>query len=230
VALVVAVPISVATALMINEYGPRSLRRSLIALVDLLAALPSLIFGLWGLRYLSSHVFGTTRWLSRHADFIPFFRTPQQLYGNSLFLCGLVVSVMIVPIMTSVSREVMSQVPREQCEAALALGGTRWAMVTEVILPYARKGIVGGALLGLGRALGETIAILLILGGSNTLWSHILSPGGGAVSSLIAREFSSLPPQGDSALSLAGLMLFAMTLVISLAARAIVGRKAPALS
>ncbi len=226
VALVVAVPVSVATALMINEYGPRRLRRFLIALVDLLAALPSVIFGLWGLRYFSAHVFGTTKWLSHHADFIPFFRAPQETYGNSLFVCGLVVSVMVVPIITSISREVMAQVPREQCEAALALGGTRWAMVTEVILPFARKGIVGGALLGLGRALGETIAVLLILAGNNTVWLHILSPGGGAISALIAEKFTDLPPQGDSALSLAGLTLFAVTLVISLAARAIVGRKA----
>jgi len=226
VALAIALPVSVATALMINEYSPRRVRRFLVGLVDLLAAVPGLIFGLWGLRYFSGHVFGTTKWLSHHANFIPIFRSPEATYGNSLFICGLVVSVMVVPVITSVCREVMSQVPREQCEAALALGGTRWAMITEVILPSARKGIVGGALLGLGRALGETIAVVLILGGGNTLWLHILSPGGGTIPALIVNQFAAVPQQGESALDLAGLTLFATTLVITLTARAIVGRRA----
>lgn len=227
IALIVAIPVSIATSLMINEYSPRRVRRSLIALVDLLAAFPSLIFGLWGLRYFSGHVYGTTKWLSHHANFIPFFRTPQAAYGDSLFVCGLVVSVMVVPVMTSITREVMAQVPRDQCEAALALGGTRWAMVTEVILPTSRKGIVGGALLGLGRALGETIAVILILSNNNALWLHILSPGGGSISALIASEFRGVPRMGESALDLGGLALFATTLVITLVARSIVGRRGP---
>jgi phosphate transport system permease protein len=224
IALVLALPVSVATALMINEYAPVRVRGGLTALVDLLAAVPSLIFGLWGLRLLSTQVYGLSQWLSHHADFIPLFRVPEGNYGNSIFVCSLVVAAMIVPIVTSISREVMAQVPREQCEAALALGGTRWGMVTEVILPFARRGIVGGALLGLGRAMGETIAVALILAGNNTLWSHILAPGGGTISALIAQQFTGLPARGQSALVLAGLTLFTATLLVNLAARAVVAR------
>jgi phosphate transport system permease protein len=225
VALVPALAVSVATALLINEYAPVWMRGALTALVDLLAALPSVIFGLWGLRLLSTEVDGLSRWLSHHADFIPIFQVPQGNYGNSIFVCSLVVAAMIVPVIASIGREVMAQVPRDQCEAALALGGTRWGMVTDVILPFARRGIVAAALLGLGRAMAETIAVALILAGNNTLWRQILAPGGGTISALIAQQFTGLPARGQSALILAGLTLFAATLLVNLAARALVVRR-----
>lgn len=227
VALGIAIPVSVGTALALTEYLPHTLRRPLISLIDLLAALPSLVFGLWGLRVLSTEVFGTTVWLSHHADFIRIFQVPDGTYGNSLFVCGLVVSVMVTPIITSITREVMAQVPRDQCDAALALGGTRWSVATEVILPFSRAGILGASLLGLGRAMGETIAVLLILAGNNTLWSHLLTPGGGSTSALIAQQFTSLPSRGQSALSAAGLILFTAILIINFAARAMVARGHP---
>ncbi len=223
-ALVVALPISISAALMINEYAPRWARRGLTSLIDLLAVLPSLLYGLWGLEVLSPEAYGVTTWLSHHADFIPIFREPDVTYGNSIFLCGLVVGIMIVPIVTSVSREVMSQAPRDACEAALALGGTKWGMVTDVILPFARNGILGGVLLGLGRALGETVAVLLILSQTNLVHTHILGPGGGDIPALIANLFVGLPHLGKSALTLAGLLLFATILVINFVARRIVGR------
>jgi phosphate transport system permease protein len=223
-ALLVALPVSLAAGLAINEYAPRWARRWLTALVDLLAVVPSLIYGLWGLKVLSPESAGVSIWLSHHASFIPFFREPDTTYGESIFLCGLVVGIMIIPIVTSVSREVMSQAPREACEGALALGGTKWGMVTDVILPFARNGILGGVLLGLGRALGETVAVLLILSQTNTIHWNILGPGGGQIPALIANLFFSLPPLGKSALTLAGLLLFVTILGINVAARRVVGR------
>jgi len=224
-ALVVGVPVSIAAALTINEYAPLSLRRPLTAVIDLLAVLPSLLYGLWGLLVLAPESYGFTVWLSHHAAFIPLFRVPENdTYGASMFLCGLVVGIMIIPIVTSVSREVMAQAPRDACEAALALGGTKWGMITDVILPFARNGILGGVLLGLGRALGETVAVLLILSQSNLVHLRILGPGGGQVSALIANLFTSLPSLGKSALTLAGLLLFVTILVLNFIARAVVGR------
>ncbi len=223
-AVCVALPVSISAALMINEYAPRWSRRSLTAVIDLLAVLPSLLYGIWGLKVLSPEAYDVTAWLSHHADFIPFFREPDTTYGNSIFLCGIVVGIMIIPIVTSVSREVMSQAPRDACEAALALGGTKWGMVTDVILPFARNGILGGVLLGLGRALGETVAVLLILSQTNIVHTHILGPGGGDIPALIANYFVTLPPLGKSALTFAGLLLFATILVVNFIARRIVGR------
>jgi phosphate transport system permease protein len=231
-ALVLALPVSVATALMINEYAPRQLRKTLVGIVDLLATVPSIVYGFWGLVALSTYINGPTKWLGDHAGFIPLLRSPQAgTYGNSIFLCGVVVAVMIIPIITSITREVMSQVPRETCEAALALGGTKWGMVTDVVLPFSRNGIVGGALLGLGRALGETMAVVIILSSAHVLTLSILGPAGlGSVAKLIADFFETSPPITRSALILAGLTLFATTLGVNLVARVIVGRagkKAP---
>jgi phosphate transport system permease protein len=219
IALVVAVPISLSAALMINEYAPRWAKRWLTSTVDLLAILPGLLYGLWGLKVLSSEVFGVTKWLSNYASFIPLFREPDKTFGNSIFVCGLVLGVMIIPIVTSVSREVMAQAPREACEAAVALGGTKWGMVTDVILPFARNGILGAVLLGFGRALGETVAVLLILSQDNLLRSHILGPGGGQIPALIADLFTSVPALTKSALTLAGLLLFVTILVLNFVAR-----------
>jgi phosphate transport system permease protein len=223
-ALFVAVPISLCAALMINEYAPRKARRFLTALIDLLAVLPSVLYGIWGLEVFTSQSYGVTVWLSTHASFIPLFRDPSQTYGNSIFLCGIVVGIMIIPIVTSVSREVMAQAPRDACEAALALGGTKWGMVTDVILPFARNGILGGILLGLGRALGETVAVLLILSQTNLIHGQILSPGGGDIPALIANFFVSVPDLSKSALTLAGLLLFSTILVINFIARRVIGR------
>ncbi len=222
-ALLVAVPISIACALMVNEYAPARIRRPLTAIIDLLAALPSLIYGVWGLIALSTQVYGTTNWLGAHFAFIPIFIIDGPV-GNSIFLCGLVVGVMCIPIVTSISREVMSQVPRDACEAALALGGTKWGMVTDVVLPFARPGIIGGALLGLGRALGETIAILLILSQTNVIQTHILVRGGADIPALIAQDFTSVDTPTKQALALAGLLLFATVLTMNVLARAIVKR------
>jgi phosphate transport system permease protein len=231
-ALLIALPVSIALALMINEYTPKGARRTLTSVIDLLAVLPSVLYGLWGLIVLGPEIDSTTRWISVHLSFVPVFQVaPGDPIGNSIFVCGIVVGIMAVPICTSVIREVMSQAPREACEAALALGGTKWGMVTDVILPFSRNGILGGALLGLGRALGETVAVLLVLSQTNVLHSKILTPGGGQIPALIAQDFTSVPDLGKSALTVAGLLLFITILVLNLAARKVIaGRPQAAFS
>jgi phosphate transport system permease protein len=224
IGLVVAVPLAVGVSLFVNEYAPRRLAGLLTTLVDLLAAIPSIVYGMWGLYWLQPHLMGTSRWLSDHLGFIPFFRTNRAIFESSMFVCGLVVAVMILPIIASVTREVFSQCPRVTCEGALALGGTRWGMIRTVVLPFGRSGVVGAAMLGLGRALGETIAIALILSMDFRVTSHVLSPGGGSVAALIANFFPEAGKQGRQALIAAGLALFVMTLLVNMGARAVVSR------
>jgi phosphate transport system permease protein len=226
IALLFAVPISLATALGINEYVPRRVRTPLVALVDLLAAVPSLVYGFWGKAFLANHVFHTSQFLGHDAPFFPLFRLTGTGKNTvfSEFDAGLVVAIMVLPLMTAVAREVMSQTPREDCEAALALGGTRWGMITDVIMPFSRNGIVGGAMLSFGRALGETIAVSLILSADNKLTSHILQPDGGSVSALIATQFAGASKMVQSALTFAALTLFAITLSVNLFARMVIAR------
>jgi len=226
VAVVFALPVSVATALMINEFAPQWMRKWLTALIDLLATVPSIVYGFWGLEALTHWVKGPSAWMVAHLGFIPLFRTTEAgNYENSIFICGLVVSIMIIPVITAITREVMAQTPREACEAALALGSTRWGMITDVVLPFSRSGIVGGTLLGLSRALGETIAVLLILSsGSNALTASIMGPTGSSVAQQIGCCFVTSSAHGRSELVLAGLTLFATTLIFSLGGRLIVQR------
>lgn len=230
VALVAALPVAIGSALFINEYAPRRLQKPLTSLLDLLAAVPSLIYGMWGAYWLMPRIDGTTRWVTDHLGFIPFFDTDRDFFGRSIFMCGLIVGLMILPIIASVAREVLSQTPRVRCEAALALGGTRWGMIRAVILPFGRSGLVGAAMLGLGRAMGETIAVALILSIDFRVTNQILSPGGGSVAGLIANNFGDAGPSGRSALIAAGLALFVVTLLVNLGARVIVNRarKGPA--
>jgi phosphate transport system permease protein len=226
-ALVLALPVSLGTALFVNEYAPRRLSGALTTLIDLLAAIPSLIFGMWGLTYLQPHLEGTSRWLSDHLGFVPLFSTSRPVFGSSMFVCGLVVALMIVPIITSVTREVLSQAPRATCEAALALGGSRWGMIRRVLLPYGRSGIVGASMLGLGRAMGETIAIALILSFNYRITAHVLEPGGGSIAGLIANGFPEAGDAGRHALVAAGLALFVLTLAVNTVARLVVRKSAP---
>jgi phosphate transport system permease protein len=224
IALTIAVPVSVAAAIYINEYAPRRLRRALTLVTDLLAAIPSLIFGMWGLYYLQPKLGGIFHWLTDYVGWLPLFKTNTANLIRSPMMAGIVLSLMIIPIVTSVSREVMSQVPRVDVEGALALGGTRWGSVRRVILPYGRSGIVGAAMLGLGRALGETIAVALILSLSYRPTSHLLEPGGGSVAALIANNFNESQEMGRKALVAAGLALFVLTLAVNMGARLVVNR------
>jgi phosphate transport system permease protein len=227
VAMVLAVPLGVGMALFINEYAPARLRSPLTSIVDLLAALPSLLFGIWALYALQSHLTPIAGFLSQHLSAIPFLRLEAgDGRVDSSFIAGCVVAMMILPIITSVTRDVMAQVPREQCEGALALGGTRWGMIREVILPFARGGIVGASLLGFGRALGETIAVALIIAPQINANTHILTTGASSVAAHIAIHFGEAGPLERSGLVAAGLALFLLTLVVNLLARLIVVRKA----
>jgi phosphate transport system permease protein len=223
IALVIAVPVSISTAVFVNEYLPSKIQKAFVSVLDLLAAIPSLIFGLWGLFFLQPHLNGVSRWFSDWLSFIPIFKT-NEIYGSSMFNAGVVLALMIVPIIASISRAVIAEVPRSLCEAALALGGTRSGMVRQVVLPYSRGGLVGASMLGLGRALGETIAIALILSFDFTVSGRILQPGGASVAGTIALRFPEALENGRSALSAAGLALFVLTLLVNSAARGVVAR------
>jgi phosphate transport system permease protein len=217
-------------ALFINEYAPPKIRNPLTSVIDLLAALPSLLFGMWGFFALQSRLVPAARWLADHLGAIPIFSLtrPDAVLAQSSFVAGIVVGIMIIPIITSVSRDVMAQCPREQCEGALALGGTRWGMIRDVILPFGRSGIIGAALLGFGRALGETIAVALIISIVFKANFNILERGAGSVAALIATRFGEASSLERSGLVAAGLALFIVTFGVSLLARKIVGRAAGA--
>ena len=225
-AVAIAAPISLATALMINEYAPRQMKPVLTGVIDMLATVPSIVYGFWGLLLISNLQAAPARWLVDHASFVPIFRTPSPgQYVKSIFACGLICAVTIIPIITSISREVMAQTPRDVCEAALGLGSTRWGMVTDVILPFSRNGILGAVLLGIGRGLGETMIVVLVLSQGNHLTSALMGPGGlGSIAAQITENFVASSVIYKSALILLGLVLFATTLVINIVARLIVER------
>ena len=230
IAVVVATPVSVATALMINEYAPRWLRPALVWVIDLLATVPSIVYGFWGLLVVSPGWGGPARWLETHFGFIPILRNPTPgatavEYGHSILIVGVICAVTVIPIITSISREVMSQAPRDVCEAALGLGGTRWGMVTDVILPFSKQGIFGAVLLGFGRGLGETMIPVIILSAAPSLTVATNGPNGlGTIPKQITESFVNSNHAGQNALILLALILFAVTLGIAGMARTIVSR------
>jgi phosphate transport system permease protein len=226
IAVGIATPISFATALMINEYAPKRMKPILTAVIDLLATVPSIVYGFWGLLLISGLQAKPARWLVEHMGYVPIFRTLSPgFYVKSIFACGLICSVTIIPIITSISREVMAQAPREVCEAALGLGGTRWGMVTDVIFPFARNGILGAVLLGIGRGLGETMIPAIVLSTRNLLTSAVLGPGGlGSIARQIAQNFADSSQIYKEGLVLLGLVLFVTTLVVNVLARIVAQR------
>lgn len=233
VAIVISFPLALFTALYISEYAPRRLRRTLVTVIDLMAAVPSVIYGLWGVYTLQPAVHDLSRWLNSHLGFLPFFQVDanprdalwdQPMYEHSMFIAGLAVSMMALPMACSIMREVFSQTPQGEREAALALGGTRWGMIRSVVLPFGRGGIIGGTMLGLGRALGETVAVSLILSPTFDITDHILQKGGNTISALIALRFGDASPTQLSVLLAAGFVLFLMTIVVNTIAGMIVAR------
>jgi phosphate transport system permease protein len=234
VAVIVAVPLSMAAALYISEYAPRRLRRLLIAIIDLMAAIPSVVFGLWGAFFLQWRVISLSRWISDWFGWIPVFKVngvtrhdplaTSTVYTSSTFIAGLVVALMVAPIACSIMREGFTQAPIGEREGAYALGATRWGMIRSVVLPFGRGAVIGGTMLGLGRALGETVAVVMIISPRFVIQPRILENGTSSVSSLIALRYGEASPFGISALMAAGLALFALTLVINFAAAAIVAR------
>jgi phosphate transport system permease protein len=228
IALLVAVPVALAAAIFISEYAPYRIRRGLIALIDLMAAIPSILFALWGFFFLMPRFIGTERWLADHLGFLPFFRVPGPFFPgnfeNSMFLAGLVVSLMIIPIVTSISREVFSQAPTGEREAAYALGSTRWGMIRTVVLPYGRGGVIGAVMLGFGRAMGETIVVATILSQKFIIAWQVLQSGGNSIAALIAQDATESSAQEVNALIAAGLVLFVVTLLVNALAGVIVSR------
>jgi phosphate transport system permease protein len=234
VAIVAAVPLAMGTALYISEYSPRWLQRWLITGVDLMAAVPSVVYGLWGFFFLQWRVVPLSRWISDWFGWIPLFKVDgvqrndplatQTVYTSSTFIAGLVVALMVTPIACSVMREAFGQAPAGEREGAYALGATRWGMIRSVVLPFGRGAIVGGTMLGLGRALGETIAVVMIISPVFRIQPHILQNGTSSVSSLIALRYGESSPFGISALMAAGVALFALTLVVNFLAAMIVAR------
>ncbi|MDH6141488.1 MULTISPECIES: phosphate ABC transporter permease subunit PstC [Kitasatospora] len=229
IALCFAVPVSLVAALFISEYAPQRIRRVLISVVDLMAAVPSIIYGLWGFFFLQPRVIGLVSWTARHlGPVLPFLKVRTGDYGtsytSSTFMAGLVVSLMITPIITSLSREVFSQAPQGEREGAYALGSTRWGMIRAVVLPFGRGGVIGAVMLGFGRAMGETIAVALIISPAFKFTGHILEAGANSISSLIVLRFSESDGLSLSALMAAGLALFAVTLVVNVLAGLVVSR------
>lgn len=224
IAILIAVPFAIATALFIEYYAPKALRTVLTALLDLVAAIPSVIFGIWGYAVLLPIVEDWSVPLERWLDFIPVFDVPSGIFGRSPFLAGLLLALMITPIVTSVAREVYGQAPRDLVDASYALGGTRWGAIRNVVLPFGRSGLVGGAMLGLGRALGETVAVYLTLNLVFDINFRILGSAGGNVASLIATKFGEATAYELKGLMAAGLVLFLVTLLVNFMATIIVNR------
>jgi phosphate transport system permease protein len=224
IAVILGVPVAIGTALFLTEYAPVRTRRIFIALVDLGAAVPSIIFGIWALKEFQPQITGTNNWIVNHLAWIPIFKAQRAPFNGSFFVAGLIVGMMIVPIVASVCREVFSLAPPGEREGALALGATRSQMIRTVVLPFGRGGMIGASMLGLGRALGETIAVSLILGGGFVISPRIMQHGGTTVASFIASVFGSGGKLGTSDLLMLGFVLFVFTLIVNVVASMVVNR------
>jgi phosphate transport system permease protein len=234
VAVTIAVPLATGVALYISEYAPGRVRGMLINVVDLMAAVPSVVYGLWGVTLMQVQLIPVAQWLSVNLGWIPFLSvsgtdpnnplSSETVYKSSTFDAGVVVAMMIMPIICSVMREGFSQAPLGEREGAYALGATRWGMIRVVVLPFGRGAMIGGTMLGLGRALGETIAILMIITPVFAIQTEILRTGAISVSSLIALRWGEASPFSLAALMAAGLALFALTLVVNFVASAVINR------
>lgn len=222
IALVFAVPVAVGLALFLTQYAPKTVRAPLTVLVDLMAAIPSIVYGLWGYFVLMPHAIYWAKLIHKWLGWIPLFDVPAPLFERSPFIAGLVLAVMIVPIITAVSREVFSQAPRDRIEAAYALGASKWAAIRAVVIPHGRAGVVGGAMLGLGRALGETVAVYLVLNIVFDINLKVLASAGGSVASMIVNKFGEATEFEVQGLMAAGLVLFLLTLAVNLLADLIV--------
>jgi len=225
IALIFGVPVAVGTALYLTETCPLRIRAVLGGVIDLLAAVPSVVYGLWGFTVLGPRLVPVEKWVSNTFSFIPFIGPPPSgtvAIGN-YFIAGLILAIMILPIVSALSREVLNTVPPEHKEAALALGATRWEMIRMAVLPYAKSGIAGGAMLGLGRAIGETIAVVTVIGNAPVIGKTLFSQGY-TLAAVIANEFGEATGLHRSALFACGLVLFVLTLIVNLVARYIVTR------
>jgi phosphate transport system permease protein len=225
IALIIGVPVAVGVALYISQYAPRAVARPLAYVVDLLAAVPSVVFGLWGAIYLSPNLVPLSKFLNRYFGWIPLFASTNQTYGKSVLVASVVLAVMLLPIVAAISREVFVQTPKDHLEGALALGATKWEMIRIAVLPYGKSGVISAVVLGFGRAVGETIAVALVLSSTYGISWHILDPGGNTIAANIANRWGDASDSiSQGALIASGLVLFAITLVVNFGARAIIRR------
>lgn len=223
-AVLIAIPISVAAAIFLSFYAPSSVRNFLVSTIDLMAAFPSILFGFWGLFVLMPSAEYWAKLINKYLGFIPFFEVEPRFFTRSPFIAGVVLAIMIIPIITSISREIFSQTPLDRIQAAYALGATRWNVIRTVAIPYAKGGIVGGSMLGLGRAMGETVAVYTVLNIVYQINWNVLFGAGGNVASLILLKFGEAQPYEVQALMAAGLILFMLTLLVNFIADQIVAR------
>ncbi|MGW0612585.1 phosphate ABC transporter permease subunit PstC [Streptomyces sp. NPDC002788] len=224
IAMVIAVPIAVGIALFITHYAPRKLGGSIAYVVDLLAAVPSIVYGLWGALVLVPHLDGLYGWMNDYLGWTGVFQWNGGA-ARSLFTVGILLAIMILPIITNVSREVFRQAPQMIEEAALALGATRWEVIRMAVLPFGRSGVISASMLGLGRALGETMAVAMVLSPTFDITTSLLNPGGGTFAQNIASKFNEATELGRDALIASGLVLFVITLLVNGAARLIIARR-----
>jgi phosphate transport system permease protein len=224
IALLIGGPVAVLSALYLAFYAPIRTRKFLVSVVDLMAAFPSILFGLWGLNVLMDQGIYVAELLNRYLGWIPIFQVPVPVFLRSPFIAGLVLAIMIIPIVTSVAREVFAQTPLDRIQAAYALGATRWAMIKAVAIPYGYSGVVGGAMLGLGRAMGETVAVFTVLNIGYRANFDILLGAGGNLASHIILKFGEASSEEIKALMAAGFVLFLLTLAVNLLADFIVAR------
>ena len=222
IAVVIALPISVFSALFLNFYAPGWLKKIMVTIIDVMAAFPSILFGIWGFLVLMPSIEYWSKLLHKYLGFIPAFDMQVPVFTRSPFVAGVVLSIMIIPIITSVAREIFSQAPLDRIQAAYALGATRWAMIKAVVIPHGRSGVIGGAMLGLGRAMGETVAVFTVLNIVFQVNWQMLLGAGGNVASLIILKFGDASPYEIKALMAAGLILFLLTLVVNALADLIV--------
>jgi phosphate ABC transporter permease protein PstC len=223
IALAIGVPVAIATALYITELAPMRVRQPLTVLVELLAAVPSVVYGLWGIFFLAPKLLPAEKWFNSTFSFLPWVGGPVSI--PNYFVAGLILAIMILPIVSAISREVMATAPKEHREAALALGATRWEAIRMAVLPHARPGIAGASMLGLGRALGETIAVTIVIGNAAGIGKSVFSQGY-SLAAVIANEFgeAAADPSHRASLIAAGLLLFVFTLFVNAIARYFVNR------
>lgn len=225
-AIIFGVPIAVGAALFLSYYAPEWIKRPMVVVIDVMAAIPSVVFGLWGYFILMPHAEYWAKLIHKYLGFIPIFDMPAPAYSRSPFIAGLVLAIMIIPIVASISREVFAQTPPDRIQAAYALGATKWAMIKAVVFPYGIGGVIGGAMLGLGRALGETVAVYTVLNLVYDIRIEILLSAGGSVASMIVNKFGEADAIELRALMAAGFVLFVVTLIVNFIANAIINRTA----
>jgi phosphate transport system permease protein len=226
IALFFGFPISVGAALFLSYYAPEWLKKPMVLVIDVMAAIPSIVFGLWGFFVLMPHAEYWAKLIHRYLSFIPIFDVPAPAFTRSPFIAGLVLAIMIIPIITSISREIFAQTPLDRIQAAYALGATKWSMIRSVVFPYGRGGVIGGAMLGLGRAIGETVAVYTVLNIVYDIRIEVLLSAGGSVASMIVNKFGEANPEEVKALMAAGFVLFLVTLLINFLANIIISRTA----